>query len=221
VAAGGALVAEARAGWNNERGIASERIPGLGLAEVLGCRETDVQTGPKGRTAIRWTSTTLPGVKPGSLLPARWFEETLEPVAPQARIAATFEDGRPAAVFSTFGKGKTLMLGSYLSAAYFSTPSSEVRQFYNGLLAWAGVTSPVSVAGSPVEVRYMESGKDRILYVFNHGQAAAASTVTLQGRWRATDLIAEKPFPATAVEDATHFDLRLGGRDVQVLRLTP
>lgn len=220
VAAGGALVAEARAGWNNERGAASDRIPGLGLAEVLGCRETDVQTGPKGRTAIRWVSNALPGLQAGSMLPARWFEETLEPLTPSARIAGTFEDGRPAAILSTFGKGKTLMLGSYLSAAYFSMPSAEVRQFYNGLLAWAGVGHPVSVAGSPVEVRYMESGKDRILYVFNHGQTPAASTVALQGGWRAIDLITDKPFAAVAVEGNTRFDVRVSARDVRVLHLT-
>jgi beta-galactosidase len=219
VAAGGALVAEARLGWNNERGLASARIPGLGLAEVMGCRETDVQTGPKGRTAIRWTSEALPGLKPGSLLPARWYEETLEPLAPGARIAGTFGDGRPAAIFSTFGKGKTLMMGSYLSAAYHSSPSPEVRAFYNGLLDWAGVNRPLSVSGAPVEVKFVESGGDRILYVFNHGLAPAASQIGVEGSWRAVDLMTDKPFPAKAAGGATQFDVRLAPRGVQVLHL--
>ena len=48
VRAGGALVLEARAGWNDERGHAADVIPGLGLAEVAGARETDVQTVAKG-----------------------------------------------------------------------------------------------------------------------------------------------------------------------------
>ena len=48
VAAGGALVAEARLGWNNERGNAAERIPGLGMSEVMGARETAVETAPSG-----------------------------------------------------------------------------------------------------------------------------------------------------------------------------
>jgi hypothetical protein len=214
------LVAEARAGWNNELGAASARIPGLGLAEVMGCRETDVQTGPKGRTAIRWTSEALPGLKPGALLPARWFEETLEPLSPSASVAGTFEDGRPAAILSTFGKGKTLMLGSYLSAAYQSTPTAESRQFYNGLLAWAGVASPFSVSGSPVEVKYVDTGPDRVLFVFNHGQTPAASRVGVKGSWRAVDLVTEKPFVAAESDGATRFDIRLASRDVKVLRLT-
>ena len=40
VRSGGHLVAEARLGWSNERGMATDRIPGMGLWEVMGCRET-------------------------------------------------------------------------------------------------------------------------------------------------------------------------------------
>ena len=61
---GGALVVEARAGWNDERGRAADTIPGLGLAEVVGARETDVQTVEKGR-AVLVAGDGLPGLKPG------------------------------------------------------------------------------------------------------------------------------------------------------------
>jgi beta-galactosidase len=220
VAAGGALVAEARLGWNNERGIASASIPGLGLAEVMGCRETDVQTGPKGRTAIRWSSEALPGLKPGAMLPARWYEETLETLGAGARIAGTFEDGRPAAIFSTFKKGKTLMLGSYVSAAYQSSPSPEARAFYNALLEWAAVGRPVSISGAPVEVKSVNSGRDRILYVFNHGDAPSTSLVGVKGSWRAVDLVTDRLFPAKTAGGVTQFDVRLAPRAVQVLHLT-
>ena len=123
VRAGGALAAEARLGWNNERGYAAERIPGMGLWEVMGCRETAVETVAEGRAALHWTSSALPGLKPGAVLPGRWFQETLEPLGPEARAAATFADGGVAAVMSSYGKGRTLMLGSYLSAAYQSRPA--------------------------------------------------------------------------------------------------
>ena len=51
----GHLVAEARLGWSNEKGSASPTIPGMGLDEVMGCRETDVKTGQAGRTVLKWT----------------------------------------------------------------------------------------------------------------------------------------------------------------------
>ena len=34
-------------------------------------------------------------------------------------------------MISTYGKGKTLMLGSYVSAAYQCTPSTAVERFYS------------------------------------------------------------------------------------------
>ncbi len=192
VRSGGALVAEARLGWNNERGTASDRIPGLGLAEVMGCRETAIQTGAKGRTMLRWS-------KDGSQLPGRWFEETLEPLGPQAKVVATFESGAAAAIESTFGKGKTLMLGSYLSAAYVSQPVPAVEHFYSGLLDWAGVQRPVKVTGAPVEVRILESGSGRLAFLFNHAKTPADSTVDFGGGFDAVDLVtgAAVPLPLT------------------------
>ena len=90
---GGALVAEARLGWSNERGNASERIPGMGLWEVMGCRETDVQTGAAGRTDVALDCHRA-CLNAGEVLPARWYEETLEPLSPSARVVATFRERR-------------------------------------------------------------------------------------------------------------------------------
>ena len=155
--AGGALVAEARAGWNDETGRAADTIPGLGLAEVVGARETDVQTVEKGKAALL-AGEGLPGLKPGEVLPGRWYEETLEPSGPGARVVARFASGAPAAVVSAFGKGKTLVLGSYVSAAYVSQPEEAGRRFFDGLLDWAGVRRTVAVSGDPVEVRLRRVG---------------------------------------------------------------
>jgi beta-galactosidase len=223
VRTGGTLVAEARLGWNDERGRAAERIPGLGLWEVMGARETAVQTGAGGRTEFVWTGSDLPGVKPGDRLRARWYEETLEPVGPQARVVATFANGAPAAVQSTFGRGRTLLLGSYVSAAYQTTPTPEVERFYAGLLAWAGVTMPVATTGDAVEVRFLESGADRIVFVLNHVAATAAAAVSLRvpdSAWTATDLVTDRSVALGQSAGSVQFDVTLPPHEVQVLRLS-
>ena len=54
---GGTLVSEARLGWSSERGTASERIPGMGLAEVMGCRGNcgaDRRKGPDNVAVDKW-----------------------------------------------------------------------------------------------------------------------------------------------------------------------
>jgi beta-galactosidase len=221
VRAGGALVTEARAGWNDERGRAADTIPGLGLAEVVGARETDVQTVEKGKAALR-AEEGLPGLKPGEVLPGRWYEESLEPIAPGARVVARLASGAPAAVVSTFGKGKALMLGSYVSAGYVSQPEEATRRFFDGLLDWAGVRRLVSVSGGPVEVRLLESGREHLAFVFNHAVTPATTAVTLRvpldGR-RAFDLGSGE---AAAVAPATGgFEWRgtIPPRDVRVLRI--
>lgn len=222
VESGGALVSEARLAWNNERGAASDRIPGLGLWEVMGCRELHVQTGDKGRTELRWTGTEIPGLKPGDTLPARWYEESLEPLAPRARTVATFSNGAPAAVTSTFGKGKTLMLGSYLSAAYQSAPSSVAGRFFAGLLEWAGVQLPVEAAGG-LEVRLLEAGTDRLVFVFNHSSDERRQAVTLHAgnaEYSGWGLVNNMQVPLKRSGPAIQFDVRLAPGQVQVLRLS-
>lgn len=222
VANGGALVAEARLGWNNERGFAADRIPGLGLWEVMGCREIDVQTGEQGLARLLWSGGGIPGMKAGDALRARWFEETLEPLSPNAEVVARFSGDRPAAVLSRYGKGKTLMLGSYLSAAYQSVPAPEAQRFFMGLLEWAGVERPVEIAGGAVEVRTLESGEDTLAFVFNHAKTpvdAAFSLRSAKRRPAVTDLVSGEAVVPTAEGAWLKFAKRLDGSGVWVLRL--
>jgi beta-galactosidase len=222
VTTGGTLVAEARLAWNNEKGYASERIPGLGLWEVMGAREIAVQTGVNGRTELHWASDSLPGLKPGDRLRARWYEEVLEPIGSDARVVARFENGAAAAVQGTFGKGRTLLLGSYVSAAYQTSPTEAVERFYAGLLAWAGVTLPVSTTGAPFEVRYLESGADALVFIFNHGAARATGDVSLRltdASYSARNLVTGHPLATTRGADGVRMNVTLDPKDVQVVHL--
>jgi beta-galactosidase len=223
VRAGGSLVVEARAGWNDERGRAADVIPGLGLAEVVGAREADVQTVEKGKAALR-AHDGLPGLKPGEVLPGRWYEESLEPTKPGTRVVARFASGGPAAVASTFGHGKALMLGSFVSAGFVTEPAEATRRFFEGLLDWAGVTRPVAVSGDPVEVRLLERGGDHLAFVFNHGKAAAETTVALRlplaGR-TVVDLVTGRASAVTGTPGGFEWRGRIPPRDVVVLRVSP
>jgi beta-galactosidase len=160
----GKLVLEARAGWNTDAGRASEIIPGMGLHEVVKARESAVQSIPGSKTELIWDELLPRGHK----TPARLYEETLEPLAPDARVAARFADGRAAAIMTD----RTLMIGSYIS------PVAETL-FGKALLDWAGVKSPVEVDGAPLEVRTLESGPDLLVFVFNHSTENAAARIAL------------------------------------------
>jgi beta-galactosidase len=221
---GGTLLAEARLAWNNEKGYASERIPGLGLSEVMGARERAIETAPGGRTAIHWTGNDLPGGSDGTVIPARWYKEALAPVGPNAKVVARFEDDSPAAIMSAFGKGRTLMIGAYVSASAQSTPTPEAQRFFRGVLEWAGVQFPVAATGSPVEVRYTESGSDMLLFVFNHSNAPAVADVSFArppGNYTATGMTTTRANPIARKGDALMMHLQLPAGGVQVYRISP
>ena len=193
---GGTLVAEARLGWNDERGRSSDTLPGMGMHEVFGCREEQVQTGKEGRTELKWEGDVIPGLKPGEMIPARWYEETLALVGGNSKVVARFADGRPAAVLASFGSGKAMMLGSYVSAAYASKPSEVSRRFFAGLLKWAGVQPAVGISGGDVEVQVMETGKGRLVFAFNHAKEAVSLEIKLApGTTKARDLVTDAAVP--------------------------
>jgi beta-galactosidase len=223
VRAGGSLVIEARAGWNDETGRAAATIPGLGLAEVVGAREADVQTVERGKAALLALAG-LPGLQAGERLPGRWYEESLEPLAPAARVVARFAGGAPGAVVSSFGRGKALMLGSYVSAGYVSEPAETTRRFFEGLLDWAGVARPVTVTGDALEVRLLTSGAAHLVFVLNHAGAPAAATVALRlpiDAHAVRDLAGGQAVPVTRTASGFQWRERLGPRDVRVLVVKP
>jgi hypothetical protein len=162
----------------------------------------------------------LPGLAPGERLPGRWYEESLRPLAPTARVVARFASGAPAAVESSFGAGRSLLVGSYVSAGYVSEPSDAARRFYAGLLDWASVTRPVATSGDPVEVRLLESGSSHLVFVFNHAAAPASASVRLRlslaGR-SVSDLASAAPLAVTKTADGFEWRETLGPRDVRVL----
>jgi len=224
VRAGGALVAEARLGWNNEHGGASEIIPGLGLHQVMGCREAAVQTVAGLRTELLWDSAELAGLKPGEKLPGRLYEEVLEPLSGQARVVARWADGSPAAVASSFGQGKTLMLGSYLGVAFEGQKDPALQRFFTGLLEWAGLERALEVVGGTVEVRLLESAREKLLVVFNHEKRAQSPRIRLRtpaGDYAVTDLSTGEAVAAS--REAGWFSLQtpLPSESVRILRLAP
>ena len=153
----------------------------------------------------------------------RWYKETLETTTANATVVAEFEDGSPAAVMSSFGKGRTLMLGSYVSASAQSTPTPEAERFFRSVLQWAGVQFPVTVGGAPLEVRYTESGNETLVFVFNHGNARARGDVMLTrppGHHTAVDLVQGSPVRLERDTNAIAFEVDLPARGVQVLRVT-
>ena len=174
---GGYAVIEARAAWNDQRGYAAPTIPGFGLDQVFGAHETVVTPVQRTSLIVKSKNPAIPMLAPGARLPGMIYREALETLG-QGQVVAAFEDGSPAMAASTYGKGKTLYLGSYLGLAYERTKDAQLEHFFEGLLDWAGIDRPVS-ASAGIEVRYLEGPGYTLHFVLNGAEKETPAEVRL------------------------------------------
>ena len=185
---GGYVVTEARAAWNDQRGYATPTIPGFGLDQAFGARETVVTPVQRTTLVVKSKHAALPHLQPGARLPGMIYQEALETVG-NGQVIAAFEDGSPAMIASNHGKGKTLYVGSYLGLAYERSKDTQLERFFQGLLDWAGIERPVWTSAG-VEVRYLEGPGYTLHFVLNDGEKEMPAEVRLRS-----------PFTAPAVRD--------------------
>jgi beta-galactosidase len=172
VANGGTAVAEARLAWNDERGFASDVIPGFGLDEVFGAREKMIR--PEDRPQLK----TL-----GSIVSGAAFEEELTPYA-NSRVLGTFADGQPAIIAHSYGKGHAILIGTFAALEYYREPSDAAKHWFIYLARNAGVNDDLAVSGgAQLEVRRLLSDSQQIIFVFNHGSEMSNCALSIRVPW--------------------------------------
>jgi len=165
--AGGHLFVEARPGWQDERGHAEPILPGFGWHDLFGVRETEVL--PVKQARVTWGGGAFNGAS---------FAERFQPLAPDARVVATYEDGSPAAYERRIGAGSALILGTFAGEANQLDPA-PMHPLADRLIEWAGVARPALRASAFVELRRMFAGEGELAFLFNHGSQAATVDCTL------------------------------------------
>jgi len=181
---GGAVVAEARLAWNDERGFSSDEVPGMGLAKVFGAREKVIRPVEKPEITLD-SNPTLASWTLGAKVDAEDFEEELQPL-PGARVLAHFADGAPAIVENTYGKGKTFLVGSFLAMAYQREHQESAQHLLLSFATASGVTPKVTVSGdntSQLEVRRLVSDDLQFLFAFNHADHPAVAKIVIDVPW--------------------------------------
>jgi beta-galactosidase len=181
---GGTAVAEARLAWNDERGFASEIIPGFGLDKIFGAKEKLIGPAESPRIAIE-SSADLPSLNRSQTITGDAFEEDLDLLS-GARVLGRFADGAPAIVENSFGKGKAILLGSFVAFAYHKQASETNKRLFLSLAQAAGVSSEVEVTGpgtSELEVRRLVNDNKQVVFAFNHSKNSADATLFINVPW--------------------------------------
>jgi beta-galactosidase len=224
---GGTLLTEARCGWVDEKGASSPIVPGGGLHEVFGCRETELTPLAKtGVVEIKAADEAFPLLAPGDKLDSLFFEETFDVFGKESRVVATFADGRPAVVAAPFGKGRAIIAGSFLGSAYHHFKNPNNGKFFAGLAEWLKIRPAVRVTASDpdavVESRLLQGDGYAILFGFNRGEKAVTAKfgiVSEAKRITAADLETGLAVPTVKDGERTVVEKRLEPSEVWVVRI--
>jgi len=205
---GGVLISEGLPGYFGDGGHAGETQPNQGLDEVFGAKEIDVEFTPDLLDNLRFQFG-------GDSIRGRFFRQAYQPAGGKA--AGQYADGSVAVVENKFGKGRTLLMGTFPGAAYFRHQEPAARARFRELLAWARRGQQAAVSEPGIVARLHSGAGGDYLWVMNPGRGPRTVTVTLQkGPWRS----AERMWGEGAVKaSGNQVEVALADRDGAVIRL--
>ena len=173
VEAGGVLISEGLPGYFGDRGRAGTVQPNLGLHRLFGARESYVEFTPDLLEDLTLQVR-------GATVDGRFFRQEYQTTGGVA--AGRYQNGGVAAVENRSGKGRTLLIGTYPGAGYFRHHDAGTREFFLGLLEWAGIEQRVRSSDAAVKARLHEGAGGTYLWVINPTRERRTVDVSVAGR---------------------------------------
>ncbi|MDO6732380.1 beta-galactosidase [Marinovum sp. 2_MG-2023] len=175
VAAGGTLISEACPAYFGDHGRVGVHQPNFGLDQMFGAREVEVEFMPDIADHAHFELN-------GTRMTCGGFRQAYD--APEAEVLARFPDGKAAIVANTHGAGRTLLVGSHLSAADFQareTGGSGAPGWWDFVCDWAGVTANVTCTNSAVITRLHCSDNARYVWCINPTNRPQTCRISIDG----------------------------------------
>lgn len=170
VSKGGTLVSEGLPAYFGEHGHVGTVQPNYGLDQVFGARESYVEF-------LADIHDDLTMEVNGNKVFGRYFFQQYE--AKGGRPVGHYPDGTVAALDNQFGRGRTLLMGSFPGAGYYLHHGKETRTLFASFLKMAGVTSRLTVSDNQVQARLHEGDGGTNLWVTNPTRTERTITVSL------------------------------------------
>ena len=210
VEAGGVLISEATPGYFGDRGKVGTVQPNNGLDRVFGVREDEVEFMPDIGDRIRF-SFGDGDIQGGGFLQSYTLAGGTE--------RGRFADGRIAIVENSFGKGRTLLVGTHPGVGYFTTSAAAGRQYFADAFAWTGKTQHVSLSNPSLQARvHGTDGKPKVLWVLNPTRETITAEVSF-GPHLGTPAFGETHWAGKGAA-AAGSSVTVPPRDVLVVRLS-
>jgi beta-galactosidase len=210
VANGGILVSEGLPAYFGDRGKVGVVQPNHGLDRLFGAKESYVEFTPdlldKLTLEVR-----------GQRIHGRFFFQEYTPTT--GKPAGRYDGGGVAAIENKFGKGRTLLIGTFPGAGYFLNHSPGTKALFAGLLDWAGIKQMVRSSDPQVKARLHTAAGGTYLWVVNPTRTPRQAVITLSDQYgpfgKAKDLWQQK----TPAASGRTIQAPLEDRNVAVIRL--
>jgi beta-galactosidase len=165
---GGVLIGECYfGGWDRENGAHHTAVPGYGLHELFGVRQSIVAPSDPDNPVTIEPSALLPaqeqiGTVRGSIVGETYFVDN-------ADILATYASGEPAVTAASFGKGKAILIGSYIGMPYYRFGYRENGRLIGSLVEYAvQLERPVVSGESAARIDVLTSPDGRVLLIIRN-----------------------------------------------------
>jgi beta-galactosidase len=208
VAKGGKLVSEGCPGYFGDGGTVGVVQPNYGLDDLFGARETYVQFTPDllGKLTLTVRDKQIGG---------QYFLQEYKLAG--GRAVGQYQNGHIAAVERSHGTGKALLIGTFPGGSYYRNHNPGTREFFAGLLTWAGIKQQVQASEASVIARLHKGDGGTYLWVINPTRTPREVKITIPATFqRAKDVWQESNRPAIS---GNVVSVSIEDRNAAVIRL--
>src|SRR5215469_14116761 len=207
---GGILISEGLPAYFGDHGKAGTVQPNFDLDQLFGARESYVEFTPD---ILDQLTLKLRGGE----INGRYFLQAYSLVG--GAVAGTYNDGRVAAVEHQFGKGKTLLIGTFPGGGYYLHHLPSERAFFAGLLEFAKAEPGLRTNAPATQARLHTGGGGNYLYIVNPNRAHRQIEVTLNSSYGSFETGEDVWAGRTASVRGRIVAVDVGDRDAAVVRL--
>ena len=176
---GGVLISESCPAYFGDNLHVGPVQPNLGLDEVFGVRQKRVEFMPDILTNIKFD---LFGVSATG-------EGYLQTYECRSGTACAFYEGDAIAVTNNFGKGKTLLIGAFLSGRYARKGDKETAECFSKIFAYTSQKPVLTLSDNLVRGRISHGDKEDYLWLLNPTDTDRLVNVSLSGDYRSGDVL--------------------------------
>jgi beta-galactosidase len=221
VEAGGLLIGESYfGGWYVEMGRHQTTVPGYGMQEVFGACQIHAARGDSGgRSQITMTKS-LRYIRAGQKVHGAIVREALHPT--RAQVLGTFSNGEPAITSATYGRGRAILIGSYLGLPYYRGEGTKNGDLIASLADLT--TGPQRPTATPGKVRVdllTDATGSAMIVLRNLGGVRQQTVISVPGlhQGKAIEQFGGKPLLLRRHSGGVTAKLTLGAGEVKVYRV--